>query len=572
MAPKLERLRYHSSDPPSSDRSAKRSALRSAAGHGPQGAAFRTDEDAARYYLDALVDGDARPTVRSLRRTDDGPRMPSLTDAETIEMPVVNSRLVRFRQRHGAFPIFGAHAFAELDRDRRLVSSEAHLGRVEGISSEPNLKSEQALARVQKVTGSVATLADIGGAELVFYHDGHADARHAWSLAWHLKGVPGAPPSVLARTALPAYGHGLAPSPRVHRVRTSYLVDAHRGDVLFYYGAAPGIDVPVLCSGEDEDGVRHEFRGRRVADGVQLEDPMRVVRTLDMSLRDVDTSPPPEAPLQAISADWGADARAAVAAHVNAARVYDFFNSIVQRHGIDGAGGEIVSVVNCTYAPSGEGNPVWTQAEWFQGKMWYGQTERPDGSLVSMARFLEIAAHELTHGLTASTARLVYRDQPGALDESFSDIFGILIRNWYLADNREDVRTWSWEIGAGLRGALPLRDLSDPGLHHLPSHMDDWHDTPEDYGGVHTNSAIHNKAAYLVLNARTRDGRPLFRVTDVAVLYYHALLRLHPLASFSDALRALLDVAATYYSRDSTERDERVDALTNIYAGVGITS
>ena len=156
--------------------------------------------------------------------------------------------------------------------------------------------------------------------------------------------------------------------------------------------------------------------------------------------------------------------------------------------------------------------------------MWYGQEQDQNGSLRSTARYLDVIAHELTHGITQYTSNLVYQDQSGALNESFSDIFGVIVNNWCLHGADSDVAAWSWEIAPGWRpNGLPLRDLRNPqaGWAHpttcgLPGHA-------ADSGGVHTNSNIHNKAAYNVLTAVDAKGARVFRPRDVAVLYYLTL-------------------------------------------------
>src|SRR4029077_20674676 len=122
------------------------------------------------------------------------------------------------------------------------------------------------------------------------------------------------------------------------------------------------------------------------------------------------------------------------------------------------------------------------------GKMWYGQDAGPDGKLRSFSRFLDVIAHELTHGVTEHTSNLIYKDQSGALNESFSDILGIIIANWDPTNPDRDVSTWTWQLGVGLgdKGG-PLRDLSNPKATGDPDHMKDFLKTRQDSGGVHTN-------------------------------------------------------------------------------------
>jgi bacillolysin len=383
--------------------------------------------------------------------------------------------------------------------------------------------------------------------------------------------VPAAPPEVREE---PLPTHGLGPSPRDDS-HVDYLVDAHYGTVLFYYSAAPTIDVPAKCRGVDEGGQVQEFWGRQDKEAGQFEmsDPLRHIRTFDLGYHDMYTTPLPRLPIARESNDWGPANKAAVSAHVNAMRVHDFYKSVLQRNGIDDSGMDLVSIVNSTYGEPAEPQ-IWRNAVWYDGKMWYGQTRGSanGGSLVSMSRFLDIIAHELTHGVIDHSSGLKYKDESGALNESFCDIFGVFVKNWYGAPNRDDVATWDREIGSGFKGeGEPLRDLRDPTRTNDPDHYDDRYVGTWDYGGVHTNSNIHNKAAYNLLTATEAEGTPALTVTDAAVLYYLCMVRLTPLATFHEALAVLTDIAKTYFAGDPEVRDRKVAAITNAYAGVGIT-
>jgi bacillolysin/neutral peptidase B len=303
-----------------------------------------------------------------------------------------------------------------------------------------------------------------------------------------------------------------------------------------------------------------------------MTDPRRSIRTYDMAGKDLSRDPVPMVAIRNTSSNWKAMNKAAVSAHVNATKVYNFYKSVLLRDGIDGKGMDLVSIVNVTYADD-QPAPEWHNAVWYDNKMWYGQNVGPGGGLQSFSRFLDVIAHELTHGVTEYTSNLVYKDQSGALNESFSDVFGIIIKNWDVTNPATGgtVDGWSWEIGSGFRaGGLPLRDMRDPTRTGDPAHMDQYVNTPQDNGGVHTNSNIHNKAAYNVLTAKDAQGQPVFTPREVAVLYYLCLSRLDKLATFSQTLQTLRNVASTYYAGDA-QRQTKLDALTGAYATVGIS-
>ena len=100
--------------------------------------------------------------------------------------------------------------------------------------------------------------------------------------------------------------------------------------------------------------------------------------------------------------------------------------------------------------------------------------------------------------------------------------------------------------------------------------MDQYLNTNQDDGGVHTNSNIHNKAAYQVLTVAAASGQFIFTPREVAVLYYLCLTRLEKLATFTQILATLLNVAGTYFAGDP-QRQAKLDAIKASYAKVGIT-
>jgi len=125
---------------------------------------------------------------------------------------------------------------------------------------------------------------------------------------------------------------------------------------------------------------------------------------------------------------------------------------------------------------------------------------------------LDVIGHELAHGVTEFTAGLEYRMQPGALNESMSDVFGSLVKQWSLRQTADQA---DWLIGAEIFtpaiAADALRSMKAPGTAYdnptfgkdpQPDHMSKFRQLPDtvegDWGGVHINSGIPNKAFYLV--------------------------------------------------------------------------
>lgn len=177
---------------------------------------------------------------------------------------------------------------------------------------------------------------------------------------------------------------------------------------------------------------------------------------------------------------------------------YDFYSAVLGRNSIDGKGLRLDSSVHF-----GE---KYANAQWNGRQMLYGDG---DGRLFN--RFtvaLDIIAHELTHGVTQYSSALVYRDQSGALNEHFSDVFGILVKQFRL---KLSASKSDWLIGKGLFTnevhGVAVRSMKAPGTAYddkvvgkdpQPAHMKDYVTTTADNGGVHVNSGIPNKAFYNV--------------------------------------------------------------------------
>ena len=131
--------------------------------------------------------------------------------------------------------------------------------------------------------------------------------------------------------------------------------------------------------------------------------------------------------------------------------------------------------------------------------------------------------------------------------------------------------TWDWELGPGFgQAGGPLRDLSDPTRTGDRDHYDNRYTGHQDYGGVHTNSGINNKAAFLLLTGTDDSGTRNLDVEEAAVLLYLAMTRLPPLATMSDARAMLLSVARTFYSGDLSKAEQKTAAIAAAYDAVGV--
>lgn len=533
---------------------------------------FTSDEAAARFYLQKFFEQDKRPNVRGLAARDHSEPVPDLKAIGQQTLGLTNTRIVSFSQTTSSIPIFGSRLTVELDKNRNLKdiggAAAENLESLKRLSPKPALSPAEASARIARLTGDEKALAGIAPPQLMFFLD---EDHNSWHLTWFFKEVPAAPPAFAdAAAKRTSHGHGLGRSPRLHHPRLNFLVDAHFGDILLYYSATPLMAIPSKCKGTDELDRKLEFWGAKTVDGgFELFDPMRRIKTYDYGFKDVSKDPAPASPVRSQGNDFANANKAAVSAHVNAAIVDDFLRTVLMRDGIDDNRMTLESIVNCTDERD-QPPPEWQNAFWWGERMWYGQDSGDGKTFKSYSRFLDVIAHELMHGVTETTADLMYYKQSGALNESLSDIFAVIISNWNQFGEGTDVNDWNWQIGAGLgKNGQPLRNLGDPSKTDDPDHMKNYLDTLDDSGGVHTNSNIHNKAAYNLLTATRVNGDPAFSSREVAVLYYLSLVRLGSTANFKDIRDTLLEVARVYFSGE-TDLDDKLDHIRIAYHKVGI--
>jgi Zn-dependent metalloprotease len=178
---------------------------------------------------------------------------------------------------------------------------------------------------------------------------------------------------------------------------------------------------------------------------------------------------------------------------------FDFYLEIYQRNSIDGQGLPLNAIVH--YGQD------YDNAFWDGQEMVFG-----DGDKTIFNRFtisLDVIGHELTHGVTGSEVNLTYLGQSGALNESVSDVFGSLIKQYVLKQTADKA---DWLIGEGLltfKGQA-LRSMKAPGTAYdndmlgkdpQPADMAHYVRTGQDNGGVHINSGIPNRAFYLAATA-----------------------------------------------------------------------
>jgi len=247
---------------------------------------------------------------------------------------------------------------------------------------------------------------------------------------------------------------------------------------------------------------------------------------------------------------------AADEAYEGAGATYDLYYEIFERNSIDDRGMELVSVVHYL---QGYDNAFWNGERMVYGD---GDEDLPEDDRI-FNRFtvaVDIIGHELTHGVTQYEANLVYKDQPGALNESFSDVFGSLVKQRIRNQTADQA---DWIIGEGLFtskvNGVGIRSMKNPGTAYddpligkdpQPAHMNDYVQTESDNGGVHINSGIPNKAFYNV--AMSLGG---FAWEKAGKIWYVTLKdKLNANSDFYAAAQATIDVAGDLYGENGVEQ------------------
>jgi Zn-dependent metalloprotease len=242
---------------------------------------------------------------------------------------------------------------------------------------------------------------------------------------------------------------------------------------------------------------------------------------------------------------------------------YKFFKDVFNRNSIDTRGMKLDSTVH--YGDD------YNNAFWNGTQMVYGDG---DGDIFQrFTKSIDVIGHELAHGVTQYEAALQYEYQSGALNESFSDVFGSLVKQYALKQKAEAA---DWLIGDGLftgkvKGEA-LRSMKEPGTAYndpiigkdpQPSHMKHYVNTTSDNGGVHINSGIPNHAFYLT--AMELGG---YAWEKAGKIWYIALTeRLRERSNFQNLARSTFEVSRQIYGKNSQEQK----AVLKGWRDVGIT-
>jgi Zn-dependent metalloprotease len=477
---------------------------------------------------------------------------------------------LRLWQTVAAVPVWGGDLIVQVDAGGAVVGAVPprvpDTGLVEGELAAPGMDNDFSVGLVPAVDAGTAIgrAEESYGCSTCLTAPSQADLwvlRHGGSnhLAWRVRM---AREDGTAQTALP--------------VR---FVDAHDGAVLWGYDNLQTLDgtgqslysglVTVQTSSVTTGGNTSFF----------LEDLGRRSGTFDFHEKTGEGSvrPMPDADNEWIAARQ----HAAIDAHFGSARVLDYFQNTHGRNGIDGAGGpgfydasadpQIQLISSRVHYGVGYNNAFWNGSN-----MTYG-----DGDGVELLPLvtLDITGHEMTHGVTERSANLGFSGQGGAVNESWSDVFGAMVERSVKGEGET-----TWKVGEEcFTPEVPgdaVRSLEDPHsvanagftLDDDPDHYRERYTGLADNGGVHINSGIPNKAFYLLAKGGThhRGGSMTgIGADEAARIWYRALTaKMTSSTNFATARLATLSAATDLFGAGSPQ----ASAVSQAWCLVGVGS
>jgi Zn-dependent metalloprotease len=379
---------------------------------------------------------------------------------------------VRFQQLYKGVPVVAGELMVNLDASGNVLSANGETAPAAGLSVVPRVTAasarQTALTRVAK--------------EYRLRAGGLAVSKPSlWIYDNRLLGGPGlGVPRLVWRMDVTGGDLGA--------VRELVLVDAQRGVVALNFNQVPDAKQRYVCNKNNVVGAPDTCL--TAADGyVRTEGQPATGNT------DVDR------------------------AYDYAGQTYDYFWSRFGRNSLDNKGLALRSTVK--YCPDSSNCPF-VNAYWNGQQMVYG-----DG----FASADDVVGHELSHGVTEFTSGLFYYYQSGAINESLSDVFGEYADLTYNTATDDDSAGVRWYLGEDLPDGVfspggELRDMKDPTRFGDPDRMGspNYYSGTSDSGGVHTNSGVNNKAAYLMVDGGTFNGRTVtgLGLTKAGRIYYEA--------------------------------------------------
>jgi len=249
--------------------------------------------------------------------------------------------------------------------------------------------------------------------------------------------------------------------------------------------------------------------------------------------------------------------QAALDAHYGVSQTYAFYLANFNRNSYDNAGTALTSYVN---------DPTYTDNAFWDGTA-MNFNKRSNGAAGGVTG-IDVTGHELTQGVTQTTSGLNYSNEPGAMNESMSDIMGKSVQFW---SKPTDI---SWLMSNDMNWII--RDMSNPNAQGQPDTYKgtNWYSGTADNGGVHTNSGVGNYMFYLLVTggSGTNDLGNSFTVSGIGlskadqIIYRTETVYLTATSKYADWRTACINAATDLYGASSNE----VTQVQNAWYAVGI--
>ncbi|HHT7239845.1 M4 family metallopeptidase [Bacillus cereus] len=456
--------------------------------------------------------------------------------------------LVRIQQTYEEKEVYGYQLTAHVDKRgviKSISGDSAQNLKQEDLKKPINLSQEEAKRYIYTKYGNdINFISEPEVKAVIFVDENNGQASNAYQVTF--------------AAATPNYVSG------------TYLVNAHNGDMLKNTLQESGLKASeklvgalkesrksnltsLTGTGKDDLGISRTFGISRQSDGkYTLADYTRGqgIETYDVNYRDINKEESYYPGTLAISTSTTFSDPKAVSAHYIATKVYDFYKNKYGRNSFDNKGQKVVSVVH-----------AWDSEDTNDPKNWENafSTNINNSSMLvygdPVVKAFDVAGHEFTHAVTSSESNLEYSGESGAINEALSDIMGTAIEK-YINNGK-----FNWTIGE--QTGSVLRDMENPAS--VPSSLgvpypDDYSAyndlNGEDDGGVHFNSNIINKVAYLMAKGGTHNGVTVKGIGEdkmFDIFYYANTDELNMTSDFSELRSACLRVATNKYGANSTE-------------------
>ncbi len=477
-------------------------------------------------------------------------------EVQKVEIDELKMAHTRVRQTVNKIPVWEGEAIVHLKSDGELAVITDELKENIAVNTEPNFSKKEASDMALEMYRGKAKVTDDSQIDLYIYRGGDRD-----HLVYRIE-----------TPRLDGSEHTSAPV---------IFIDAQTGEKVFEYNNLQTGSGSSLYSGTvtiDTSSSGSTF---------YMEDLTRRMGTFNMNNTGNTSTGTGGTQSRYSGTDdvWSATAeRAGVDAHYGAAKTYDYYKNVHGRNGINGSNGPGTTAAAANSGISLVTSRVhfgsnYNNAFWYQNKMTYGDG---NGSSFTPLTTLDIAGHEMTHGVTQYSANLTYANESGAMNESMSDVFGSMVE-LYARGGSPTADTWK----IGEQAYTPntagdaLRYMDNPHLagnggytsNDDPDHYSERYTGTADSGGVHINSGIGNHAFYLAVDGGTHhlSGVTVTGIgpTDAARIWYRALtVYMTSGTNFSGSRTAMLNAATDLFGSSSAQ----YNTIATTWCAVGVGS